>query len=203
MVYFMYMPESAHGVCGKTGRNRVEESERNYINELIRRIAAGNEAALTELYRCIGGRMLSVALSLVGDRASAEDVLQDAFLAIVKNAAKFRYYQNGYGWACTIVRNTALNYLKARARRRCDNIDDMYFLSSGENVEDEALNRTSVRTAINALDKYERAAIYYKYYEDCTVRDIASRLKISKSKADRLVKSAEENLRKALDSGGT
>ncbi len=173
----------------------MEEVERKRINKLIRQIASGNDAALTELYTAIGGRMLSVALSIVGDRPCAEDVLQDAFLAIVKNAEKFRFYQNGYGWACTIVRNTAINYMKARHRRRCDNIDDMVFLCDGGSLEEESATRVTVREAVQKLDAKERAAVYYKYYEDLTLREIADRLGISKSQADRLVRSGEENLR--------
>ncbi len=180
----------------------MEEKERERINVLIKRIALGEENALTELYNAVGGRMLSVALSIAGDRASAEDVLQDAFLSIVKNARKFRYYQNGYGWACTIVRNTALNYIKARNRRRCDNIDDLCFLASDTSVEDEATAGVTVREAIARLDKKQRAAIYYKYYEDLTVRQIAVKIGVSKSQADRIVKEAEAALRRIIDSGG-
>jgi RNA polymerase sigma-70 factor (ECF subfamily) len=189
--------------CKETyGREFLEEKERERINVLIKRIALGDENALTELYNAVGGRMLSVALSIAGDRASAEDVLQDAFLSIVKNARKFRYYQNGYGWACTIVRNTALNYIKARNRRRCDNIDDLCFLASDTSVEDEATAGVTVREAIARLDKKQRAAIYYKYYEDLTVRQIAAKIGVSKSQADRIVKEAEAALRRIIDSGG-
>lgn len=176
----------------------MEENERKHINRLIRRIASGDEQALTELYTTVGGRMLSVALSVVGDRASAEDVLQDSFLAIVQNADTFRFYQNGYGWACTIVRNTALNYLKARNRRRCDNIDEMYFLSVEEDVASRAADSVTVESALARLEKEQRAALYYKYYEDLTVRQIAARMSVSKSQADRLVRAAEENLRKII-----
>lgn len=178
----------------------MEESERQRINELIKRIASGDEDALSLLYRQIGGRLFSVALGIVGDKASAEDVLQDSFLAIVNNADKFRFYQNGYGWACTIVKNTALNYLKARKRRQCDNIDDMCFLSSDEDTEQTAVDGITVREAIAKLESRQRAAIYYKYYLDMSVRQIASELKISKSQADRNIREAEAALMKIIDS---
>lgn len=178
----------------------MEEQERQQINELIKRISSGDEDALGLLYRTIGGRLFSVALSVVGDRASAEDVLQDSFLAIVKNADKFRVYRNGYGWACTIVKNTALNYLKARKRRQCDNVDDMYFLCDDTNVEQTAVDGVTVSEAISKLNPKQRAAIYYKYYLDLSVRQIAAKLRISKSQADRTVRDAEAQLRKIIDS---
>lgn len=176
----------------------VEDNERKYIAKLIRRIASGDEDALTELYHTVGGRMLSVAISYVGDRASAEDVLQDSFLAVVKNADKFRFYQNGYGWLCTIVRNTALNYIKARNRRRADNIDDMYYLASSEELEARAVDTVTVESALARLEKEQRAVLYYKYYEDLTVRQIAERMNISKSSADRLIARSEQSLRELL-----
>ena len=166
----------------------------------MRRIARGDEYALTLLYNSVGGRMLSVALSIVHDRSSAEDVLQDSFLTIVQKADKFRFYQNGYGWVCTIVRNTALDYVRKQNRQKCENIDDAFYLSDESvNVGEQTSNKVSVREAIRKLDSREREAIYYKYYEDLTVREIAARMKMSKSAADRLISSAEQKLRKLLE----
>ena len=166
----------------------------------MRRIARGDESALTLLYNTVGGRMLSVALSIVHDRSAAEDVLQDSFLTIVRKADKFRFYQNGYGWVCTIVRNTALDYIRKQNRLKCENIDDAFYLSDESiNVGEQTADKVSVREAIAGLESRERAAIYYRYYEDLSVREIASRIKISKSAADRLLLTAEQKLRKLLE----
>lgn len=178
----------------------MQEDERKLIGEYLRRIARGDEDALTKLYKTVGGRMLSVALSVVGERSEAEDVLQDSFLTIVQKADKFRYYQNAYGWVCTIVRNTALDYVRRRSRRRCENIDDAFYLSDESvSVEEEATSRVSVREAIKKLGQNERTAIYYRYYEDLRVREIAKRMNISKSAADRLLAKAEQKLIELLE----
>ena len=178
----------------------MQEDERKLIGEYVRRIARGDECALNELYKSVGGRMLSVALSIVGERSAAEDILQDSFLAIVQKAGKFRYYQNGYGWVCTIVRNTALDYVRRRNRQRCENIDEAFYIADdGASVEDHATSRVSVRGAISQLEQKERTAIYYRYYEDLSVREIAHRMGLSKSAADRLLRYAEQKLRKLLE----
>lgn len=55
--------------------------------------------------------------------------------------------------------------------------------------------------AMSKLDADERMAIYYKYFADMTVREIAAELKISKSSAARLTEKAEEKLKNLLYTG--
>ena len=60
---------------------------------------------------------MGVALRIVRDRAAAEDVLHDAFMAIWTRASTFDPARGeGRGWMCSIVRNGALSAVRASAR---------------------------------------------------------------------------------------
>ncbi|MDE7306752.1 MAG: sigma-70 family RNA polymerase sigma factor, partial [Clostridia bacterium] len=57
-----------------------------------------------------------IALSIVKERALAEDVMQNVYLSVLKNAAQYRAGTNVVGWIARITRNEALKTLKSRDR---------------------------------------------------------------------------------------
>lgn len=105
----------------------LSDEDKSEVNHYILLIAEGDTNALRELYRLIGGRLLSVAQGIMRNRQNAEDVLHDSFIKIVRCANQFNRGTNGYAWLCKIVKNTALNKLKSENLRRAENIDDMFF----------------------------------------------------------------------------
>ena len=76
----------------------MTEQDRRLITQYILSIANGNVSALEDLSRLVSARMLSVAQSVVRNKATAEEVVQDSFLRIVQNARRFRAGSNGYAW---------------------------------------------------------------------------------------------------------
>lgn len=176
----------------------MENEERQEINELIRRISLGEENALAMLYDTIGGRMLSVAFGVLRDRELSEDAVQESLVKIVRFSDKFRLWQNGYGWVCTIVKNTSLNILKSRQRRGEVPLDDFYCIADKNNTIEQTALSVTVKTAVEKLTMQQRQVIILKYYEDLTVRKIAACMNISKSKVQRLIDAAEEELKKYL-----
>ena len=178
----------------------MTEELRNRISMLITSIANGDEAALNELARLVSARMLSVARSVVRDRALAEDVVQDSFVKIVTCAHKFKRGTNGYAWICKIVHNTSLNAL--RKNRPTDNIDDMYFMSSGGDVAEQSAQSLAVEQAMSVLDAQEKQLVYQKYFMDYTVRDSAKVTGLPKSTVARKIAQAEEKMRKFMTKSG-
>lgn len=175
------------------------EFDKLYINSLIERIREGDINALSEIYKQASSRMLSIAMGIVKNRQLAEEIVQDAFLIIAKKAGQFKFKNNGYGWICTIVRNTALNTLKSEKRRMGVNIDSFYNLSDNYNLLCEAEITDEIERALMNLDENEKQLIHLKYYGEMTVREIAKATNISKSSVDRILKRAEEKILKNID----
>ena len=82
--------------------------------ELVRRMAAGDPAAMRELYAAYGQRLFAYALRLAGAAAVAEDVVQDALIAAWKGARRFRGEGRVIAWLLGIVQRTALKALRHR-----------------------------------------------------------------------------------------
>lgn len=180
----------------------MTDEMRRQINIFIVQVSQGNTYALEGLSRLVSARMLSIALSIVKNRATAEDIVQESFIKIVRNAHMFRANTNGYAWICKITQNVALNVLRQESRRRWLNIDDFFHLSSDEDVGEKSATQVALMQAMSTLSDFEKRVIYQKYFMDFTVRDSAESLGKSKSAVQRAIVSAEEKIKIYL-SGGT
>ena len=179
----------------------MTEQMRQKINYLISRIAKGDEAALEDLSRLVSGRLTSIAMSIVRNRALAEEIVQDTFLRVVYNANSFRPNSNGYAWLCKIAQNLALNALRRENRMKTVNIEDCFSLAATDDVFEQSAAHLVLKQAMDVLEPLERWILYQKYFMDLTVREIAEASGKSKSAVQRALASAEEKVRNFVKSG--
>lgn len=79
---------------------------------LVRRAAAGEHDALRELYARYGGLVHALALRLLGDRHLAEEVVQDVFFAVWRQARRYdRDHGRVASWLITLTRNRAMEHV--------------------------------------------------------------------------------------------
>jgi RNA polymerase sigma-70 factor, ECF subfamily len=82
-------------------------------DDLVARIAAGDAAAFTALFRRRQGDVFRFALHMLGSPATAEDVTQDVFLTIMRDAGRYQAGRSSVtAWLCGIARNHALRRLE-------------------------------------------------------------------------------------------
>src|SRR5690349_2620686 len=109
------------------------------------------------IYEQHARRFLRVALAIVGDPSTAEDVVQDAFAQAVSRRASFRGYGAAEGWIWRIVVNTA------RTRRRRGRIEARALERSivpEETTESPAAADERLRRAIRRLPERQRLALF-------------------------------------------
>ena len=179
----------------------MTDEMRQLINKLIVQISKGDDNALDRLSCLISARMLAIAMSVVKNKAVAEEVVQESFIRIVKSAHLFVPNTNGYAWICKLTQNLALNALRKEKRYRSVNMDDCFDIASDDNVAAESSARVLLKAAMETLSEVERSVVYQKYFMDFTVRDSASSLGKSKSAVQRAVSSAEEKIKNYLKGG--
>jgi RNA polymerase sigma-70 factor, ECF subfamily len=82
-------------------------------DDLLARIAAGDAAAFTTLFRRRQGEVFRFALHMIGSAAAAEDVAQDVFLTLMRDAGRYEPGRSSApAWLCGIARNHALRRLE-------------------------------------------------------------------------------------------
>jgi RNA polymerase sigma-70 factor (ECF subfamily) len=85
------------------------------VAALIRRVAAQDRAAFRALYAAASAKLFGVLLRMLGNRAEAEDALQDVFARVWTAAPRFDAARGrGMTWLVAIARNRAIDRLRAR-----------------------------------------------------------------------------------------
>jgi len=121
-------------------------------------IAQGNHADFAQLYERTHLHLFGIAMRILGNGQSAEDVLQEAYVSIWKNAAGYRSEVGGQAiqpmtWLIAIVRNKALDALRARTRRKEDEL-----AQDGTLAEDSPEVAGSVGTSASAAQLLEQSS---------------------------------------------
>ncbi|TNF31787.1 MAG: sigma-70 family RNA polymerase sigma factor [Deltaproteobacteria bacterium] len=142
--------------------------------ELVRATRAGDGAAFDALYRRYSGKLFSYLLRLTGDRAAAEDLLQDVFLAVLRDRG-FDLRDAGFGaWLFTVARRQALNAARGDLRRdRRDRAVTPADLAPAPTPEAAVAQRELVLSGLAALPEAHRDALVLKEVAGLTYREIA------------------------------
>ncbi|MCW5882865.1 MAG: sigma-70 family RNA polymerase sigma factor, partial [Anaerolineae bacterium] len=127
--------------------------------ELVQRCAAGDRAALGAIYDRYGVLVFSLVVRILGEGMAAEEVTQDAFLAVWRRSGDYSPQRGRVlPWLLTIARNRAVDELR---RRRVTSthveLPDELALQSG--LEDVALSRIQIRRALAELPAAQRQAL--------------------------------------------
>ncbi len=149
--------------------------------------AQGQPQALAQIYRRESRYLLGVALRIVRQRPHAEDVLHDAFVAIWQRAATFDAARGaGRGWIYSVVRNTALNWVRNHARDVPVDEKAGAALEDNMAVQDHASTRDAAETRVDLgrldgcleqLEPGRRECIVLAYVDGCSHGEIAERMK--------------------------
>lgn len=171
---------------------------------LLREVAAGDLIALGQVYDRYRGLAYAVALRITDDSHAAEDVLQEAFLAVWRHADSHDMARgSAKAWVLAIVRNHAINH---RRRRRATvglpSLDCSPERSlTAPDVWSEVARRldgAAVRAALVNLPVAQREAIELAYFEGLTQQEIAARTGCALGTVKGRVRLALVALRQAL-----
>jgi RNA polymerase sigma-70 factor (ECF subfamily) len=143
--------------------------------ELVQRIAAGDEAALRGLYMAHGQRLYAYALRLTGDPAQADDVVQDALVAIWRSAGKFRGEGHLLAWLLGIVHHTAIKSLRHRSTPISEQMEAS--LPTGDPMPEEQVQASEqtewIRQGLERLSPEHRAALELVFYQGLSLQEAA------------------------------
>ena len=186
----------------ETARPQAEPSD----EELMRRLAAGQEDALGPLHRRYAPLIFHIAAQSLGQDA-AEEIVQDVFLTIWRKAAVFDPGRGRFRpWALQIAHLRVINELRRRGRRPQLADDPEGALLGGlpddELLPDEAAwrayRRTVLQSAVAALPPPQRQALSLAFFEDLTHEQVAAFLNLPLGTAKTRIRSGLRKLRAQL-----
>jgi RNA polymerase sigma-70 factor (ECF subfamily) len=99
-------------------RTMTGEPDAQQAAEVMARYCRGDAAAFQRLYELLAARILAYLTGLLGDRATAEDLLQLTFLKVHEARSTYVLGANPIPWIYTIAHRTALDEIRKRKRSR-------------------------------------------------------------------------------------
>ncbi len=157
--------------------------------ELIAAAAAGNEAALTELYNRTYSSVYNTVRFLVRDEDAVLDIVQDSYLRAFRSLGQLREAEKFGPWVKRIAHNRAIDYLRQKkpvafSEMLPDDSDEAVEFEDDrpENLPEVAIDRRETARLIgeilDSLPEDQRACITMFYYEQLSVNEIAAELNI-------------------------
>ena len=121
-------------------------------------------------------KLFRIAYALVGNKAEAEDILQDAYYKLWSRRDELAGVQNPEAFCVTLVKNLCLDYLRsARANRHDEDVTEAITLSTDSSPEQELDTQDKVkqiRRLIDHLPDNQRQVMKLKGIDDCSMEEI-------------------------------
>lgn len=171
--------------------------------DLLRRYAnEGADAAFTELVRRHINLVYGAALRRCGgDAHRAEDVTQQVFTALARQARSLTHHTVLTAWFYTTTRNIAVDLIRAersRAAREQEAATMRTMFSAGQPDADWTQFRPVLDDAMDELADADRTAILLRYFQQRPFAEIGSTLRVSEDAARMRVERALDKLRVLL-----
>ena len=158
------------GGRGRLWMDRVEDEV------LVQRVASGDERALSGLYDRYAGLIYGTGLRYLGDRETAEELVQDVFTSVWKNAAGFDPARASFAtWVYRITRNRATDLIRRR-KARVRTVEGRTALRTGRDGSFGDLSRNfDVAAALSRLTPVHREVLVLAYFHGFSQREISDR----------------------------
>ena len=176
-------------------------------SQVVARLKRGESAAIESLYDRYGRLAYGLAFRILDDRSAAEDVVQEAFVSVWRNAAGFDASRGGLrSWLLSIVRNRAIDRLRGSARIRTE-VD----LETAEPVAGVAdvwqsvslhLERKQIREGFAELPDAQRRTLELAYFGGYTHVEIANQMQVPLGTVKGRMRIGLEKMRSFLEGRG-
>ena len=176
---------------------------------LQRRLKAGDEHALGELFDLVAPWILGLALHILHDEDEAEEVVGDVFVQVWRHIDQ---HDAGRGplvpWILSIARNRSLDALRRRRRwwRKSAHLEQAQEMEGGGSAPAASHEAAvpgwpvhrEVHAALAALSEEQRRVVVLSYFEGLSHREIAQRLHLPLGTVKTRLRMAHQTLTEGL-----
>lgn len=168
---------------------------------IISKLKNGEANAIDELYQNYSEQVYNTALSYVQNIPDAEEVTQDVFVKIYKNAHSFKGDSKLSTWIYRITVNTSLNKVKSKKKFFFLGLDQAHkesnFVHPGVLMERKE-DAQQLYRVIQGLPDNQKTCFILSYIEDLPRKEIAQIMNLSLKAVESLLQRAKKNLQKNL-----
>ena len=165
------------------------------------RASDGDEALIQAVYREHGRAMLAYATRLLGDRAAAEDVVQEALIRAWRHPEVLTNGKGSIrGWLLTVIRNLVTDRQRAKAARPTEVAEAAAATTAVERDHaDRVVTSLTVLEALEGLSDDHRGVLDQLYFQGRSLRETATALGIPAGTVKSRTYYALQALRRSLN----
>ncbi|MFH8467949.1 sigma-70 family RNA polymerase sigma factor [Streptomyces sp. NPDC017991] len=168
------MKEAVH-----IGKNPSAEPD---PQELMGRIALGDQQAFAGLYDVVAGPVIGVVRGVLRDQAQSEEVAQEVLVEVWRSAARYRSERGSViNWVLTLAHQRAVDRVRsveasAAREHRAALLDHAPEYDEVTEQVEARLEREQVRRCLRTLTELQRQSVTLAYYRGMTYREVAESL---------------------------
>lgn len=168
----------------------------------IKSIIEGDQKSFKVLYELFSEKIYNTALSYCQNQQNAEEITQDVFISVFKNASSFKGDSTIDTWIYRITVNTSLNLVKKKKRQSFLKFNEFQKGKSDFNhpgvILENKENAKILFKVIETLPDSQKTAFILSYIEDLPRQKVADIMELSLKAVESLLQRAKSNLRKKL-----
>lgn len=177
--------------------------------QLMLKFQAGDTSAFDELVKRNVNTVHALVFRFLSDPSQTEDITQEVFMRVFRNAANYKPTAKFSTWLYRIVANLCFNVMRASKKNRHLSLDpagsedsridvpDQVNLTPDEEMSRQEL-RLQVKQAVDNLPENQRVAIILNKYENKSYEEIAQVLSTTTMAVKSLLSRARANLKDSL-----
>lgn len=155
----------------------LENNEKGLIQACVRRERWAQKVLYEEYY----SRMMGVCLRYATDEEEALDILHEGFIKVFRHVGKYKPGTSLSAWIRRIMVNTAIDYYRKNSRRRTEDMDEAYDISTNDPDAISRCTEQEILEAIQELTPSYRAVFNLYVIEGYAHKEIADLLDITES----------------------
>ncbi len=152
---------------------------RDRLTALLGEVGAGRSEALEAVYRLTSAKLFGICVRVTGDRAGAEEAMQDAYVKIWRKAAVFDASRaSPITWMATIARNSAIDWKRAHGIVSAQSDGDDASSEAGGSVDmlydlETRSTRHHILDCIARLEPQQAQAVRTAFYDGLTHSELS------------------------------
>ncbi len=175
-------------------------SDREAALLMVRFIGELDKSAFDQIVNMYRYKSLAVAFKILGDSALAEDVVQEAFLRVIRRRSQYDPKKSFSSWFFTILRNVAIDSIR-KNRRSHETLEKYSRMQDINTSKQKDLLDIEPENVLNRLPDGEREVLILRILYDMPFKDIADSLDIAANAARKRAQRGLCRLRQLLKDG--
>lgn len=182
------------------------DTARERLKVAMVRLAAGDRAALEEVYRATSVKLFGICYRILGDRKEAEDALQDVYVNLWRRADRFDPERaSPISWLAVFARNRAIDRLRSgRVQREAAPIEAAVEVADAAPLADalliDAERKARVHHCLGTLDDNQRDNIRAAFFDGRTYAELAEAVGVPLGTMKSWIRRGMQRLKTCLES---